>query len=106
MLYFLLLNFFCTCYEIQHKKQKKQKQKKKKKKKKSLILCFLDEFQKGFNLDAILYVNFFFVAENIFYYYYCTGQKYPNPLLGLRPKHDSIITRTRPHASPGPIWTK
>ena len=27
-------------------------------------------------------------------------------LLGPRPKHDSIITRTRPHASHRPIWTK
>ena len=57
MFYFLVLIFFLgTCYEILHKK--------------SLILCFLDEFQKGFNLDAILYVNVFFVAENYYYYYY------------------------------------
>ena len=35
----------------------------------------------------------------------CTGQKYPDPFLGLRPKHNSITARTRPHASPGPTWT-
>ena len=35
----------------------------------------------------------------------CTGQKYPDPFLGLRPKHNSITARTRPHASLGPTWT-
>ena len=35
----------------------------------------------------------------------CTGQKYPDPFLGLRPKHNSITARTRPHASPRPTWT-
>ena len=57
------------------------------------------------NKHFLLSMTLYILALNIYYNCVCTGQKYPDPFLGLRPKHNSITIRTRPHASPGPIWT-
>lgn len=48
VLIYFLNQIFSTCLWIKKKKKR-----------------FMDEFQKGFRMDAIIFVKFFFVAENI-----------------------------------------